>query len=75
MSAGKTARDFYSITVWELSVVRKAKAQGSLGKRSNQIFSETTFMKMAVKLEKQLSSYGTSPHIPTFTTYTEYTGL
>lgn len=42
-----------SITVWELSVVRKAKAQRSLGKRSNQIFSETTnFMKMVVKLEK-----------------------
>ena len=74
MSAGKTA--FYRITVWELSVVRKAKVQRSLGKRSNQIFSETTnFMKMVVKLEKQLSSYGTSPSIPTFTTYTEYTGL
>ena len=54
MSAGKTARVFYSITVWELSVVRKAKAQRSLGKRSKQIFSETTnFMKMVVKLEKQ----------------------
>ena len=74
MSAGKTA--FSRITVWELSVVRKAKVQRSLGKRSNQIFSETTnFMKMVVKLEKQLSSYGTSPYIPTFTTYTEYTGL
>lgn len=68
MSAGKTARVFYSVTVWELSVVRKARAQRSLGKRSNQIFSETTdFMKMVVKLEKQLSSYGTSPYIPTFT--------
>lgn len=48
--------------------MRKARAQRSLGKRSNQIFSETTnFMKMVVKLEKQLSSYGTSPYIPTFT--------
>lgn len=31
-------------------------------------------MKMAVKLEKQLSSYGTSPYIPNFHN-SEYTGL